>query len=293
MIWTEDEVEEEASRAGRSWPMEDANEEEQSALLALLNVLKVLHICPDLKDVLTHLNRRRGQPSEEKPPTCLPSFLFSKSRECPNYSDLMALASSLSQGSLSARFFPTHPPRKFLPCLSSWLQAWIRRGAIPVAAMNVRSETEELIPGSWHYSMIFGVGPSGVYGTNPIVCATEKFFIKYLSHPSEMAVSKAEVLEHWSNHCDLSSLRDTKDRPWADLNVLGQVIHTLREDFQKSHSAGGNSSKYIKIPCNHTCGILLFMKTDSEHVSELLSSPDFDESSSPIQIPSPSKLIQR
>ena len=43
-------------------------------------------------------------------------------------------------------------------------------GGVPIATLNLQAgvvDTEH-IPDSWHHQMIFGVGPRGIYMTNPV-----------------------------------------------------------------------------------------------------------------------------
>lgn len=66
------------------------------------------------------------------------------------------------------RFFQFHPRRR--PKLVSWLAQWIRKGAVPVATMNMQlavPEREE-VPDAWHHQLIFGVTTNAVFMTNPL-----------------------------------------------------------------------------------------------------------------------------
>lgn len=77
-------------------------------------------------------------------------------------------AEHASGGQVVGRFFALHPPRRLQ--LVPWLASWISRGAVPVATMNMQQgvhEGEE-IPDAWHHQLVFGVGPSAVYMTNPL-----------------------------------------------------------------------------------------------------------------------------
>uniref|UniRef100_A0A0K2U6Z4 Putative LOC100878358 [Megachile rotundata] n=1 Tax=Lepeophtheirus salmonis TaxID=72036 RepID=A0A0K2U6Z4_LEPSM len=292
MIWTEEEVKTKAT-----WSIETAS----TGSIAVMNVLRALNYTPEREDIINYFNSVRSseQQTEEFSSSCLPcsdnsseepkgltSYLFSCCMNSPNHKDLISVVNLYTKGQVVSRFFSTYPSRKFTPSLSKWLINWIQKGAIPVATINLREE-KELFPGSWHYLMIFGVGPTGIYVTNPIVCAPEKFFLRYLSYPSEMVVDKSDILKRWHHETDLTPLRDIKDGRWREINVLGQVIHTLREECQKQ-PLGGTAPECIRIPCNHECGITLFMNQDSEYVSELLNSHELSETSSPSNLEVPS-----
>jgi hypothetical protein len=84
--------------------------------------------------------------------------------------------------------------------------------------------------------MIFGVGPSGVYLTNPLENVPEEILLEQLSSPSELLVRRCDVMARTScdgvargsagivdADCDLSLLTRHEDQRWDHLNVLGQV----------------------------------------------------------------------
>lgn len=66
------------------------------------------------------------------------------------------------------RFFHLHPRR--LVRLVPWLARWIRKGAIPVATMNMQLAVPEGedVPDAWHHQLIFGVAQHAVFMTNPL-----------------------------------------------------------------------------------------------------------------------------
>ena len=87
--------------------------------------------------------------------------------------------------------------------------------------------------------MIFGVGPSGVYLTNPLQNVPEQILSEQLSSPSELLVRRNDVIIRASQSaavgfvdadCDLSLLSRHADERWDQLNVLGQVVNVLREE---------------------------------------------------------------
>lgn len=48
-------------------------------------------------------------------------------------------------------------------------------GAVPIATLNLQHCGEGCnIPDAWHHQMIFGVGPAGIYMTNPLQCFPEQ-----------------------------------------------------------------------------------------------------------------------
>lgn len=84
------------------------------------------------------------------------------------HQQLIAGAEQASDGRVLGRFFSLHPQRKLK--LVPWLASWIRRGAVPVATMNMQRAVPagEEIPDAWHHQLIFGVGPNAVFMTNPL-----------------------------------------------------------------------------------------------------------------------------
>lgn len=73
-----------------------------------------------------------------------------------------------SRGKVTGRFFHLHPPR--LLRLVPWLARWIRKGAVPVATMNMQVAVPngEEVPDAWHHQLIFGVAQNAVFMTNPL-----------------------------------------------------------------------------------------------------------------------------
>lgn len=77
-------------------------------------------------------------------------------------------AQEASRGQVTGRFFHLHPSRRVR--LVPWLARWIRKGAVPVATMNMQlavPEGEE-VPDAWHHQLIFGVTSNAVFMTNPL-----------------------------------------------------------------------------------------------------------------------------
>lgn len=104
----------------------------------------------------------------------LPEYLFSRSRAGATARDLVRAISQGFGEQLYSRFFPTHPRRRLR--LSSWLQRWLRRGAVPIVTINPQRaplRPGQSVPDAWHHQMVFGVGPAGVYLTNPLQCVQE------------------------------------------------------------------------------------------------------------------------
>ena len=105
------------------------------------------------------------------------------------HSQLIEGAEQASGGRVMGRFYHLHPRRRVR--LVPWLAQWIRRGAVPVATMNMQKavpEGEE-IPDAWHHQLIFGVGPNAVYMTNPLDVG-ESTFVRVLARSLLTALSR-------------------------------------------------------------------------------------------------------
>lgn len=84
------------------------------------------------------------------------------------HAQLIQGAQEASDGKVTGRFFHLHPRR--LLRLVPWLAGWIRKGAVPVATMNMQvavPEGEE-VPDAWHHQLIFGVAQNAIFMTNPL-----------------------------------------------------------------------------------------------------------------------------
>nr|XP_020511728.1 uncharacterized protein LOC110000729 isoform X2 [Labrus bergylta] len=129
---------------------------------AVLDVLKALgvDVTPEEADRCVQTRLRRN----ESP---LPDYLLSRSEAGATHAQLIRGAEEASEGKVTGRFFHLHPRR--LVSLFPWLARWIRKGAVPIATMNMQRavpEGEE-VPDAWHHQLIFGATPNAVFMTNP------------------------------------------------------------------------------------------------------------------------------
>lgn len=89
--------------------------------------------------------------------------------------------------------------------------------------------------------MVFGVGPNGVYLTNPLESLSEELMSEQLCSKSELLVRRSDVLYRFDPAtCDLSELAEFDDERWDEYNVLGQVINVLREANSGKNSQNSN-----------------------------------------------------
>lgn len=95
---------------------------------------------------------------------------------------------------------------------------------IPIATINLQKGvgSEGTIPDVWHHQMVFGVGPRGIYLTNPLECIPEKALMVQLCSPPVLKIRRADILSRWTPSTDLRPLIKHPDLRWKRMNVLGK-----------------------------------------------------------------------
>jgi hypothetical protein len=108
-------------------------------------------------------------------------------------------------------------------------------GAVPIATLNLQNGIApgNPVPDAWHHQMIFGVGPRGVYLTNPVECVSEAALWPQLCSPSVLMVRRSDVLARWNDHTNLRPLMTHPDHRWKKMNVLGMLENILTADGRK------------------------------------------------------------
>uniref|UniRef100_UPI0037E95418 uncharacterized protein isoform X1 n=1 Tax=Semicossyphus pulcher TaxID=241346 RepID=UPI0037E95418 len=230
---------------------------------AVVDVLKALgvEVTPEEADRSVQTRLRRN----ESP---LPDYLLSRSEAGATHAQLIQGAEEASKGKVIGRFFHLHPHR--LVRLVSWLARWIRKGAVPIATMNMQRavpEGEE-VPDAWHHQLIFGVAPNAVFMTNPLDLVSETELHQRLCSESVLLIRREDVLQRLTPECCLSSLSDVR---WKALDVEGQVKQMCREEEQEEDGA---KLTHITIPAAYSSGVTLFALRQSALGQELLSAPE-------------------
>ena len=214
-----------------------------TAVINALLALDVPHATAQVADEVA--TRRRAETAP------LPDYLLSRSSAGATHRDLVAALES--HYPVRCRFFHMYPRRAFEPSsLSHWLADWIGRGAVPIATLNLQRGVKQgqTVPDAWHHQMIFGVGPDGVYLTNPLESTPEELLLEQLCSPSELLVRRRDVLIRFDPAtCDLSELSAMSDERWDDFNVLGQVVNVLREAGSKSSQKV--KTEHVRIPADY------------------------------------------
>ncbi|XP_036947442.1 uncharacterized protein LOC119015504 [Acanthopagrus latus] len=269
-----DEEEEEEEQAGAEeamlWSIQEALERQTLQIgasacgaTAVVDVLKALgvDVAPEEADRCVRTRLRRN----ESP---LPDYLLSRSEAGATHAQLIEGAEEASQGKVTGRFFHLHPRR--LVRLVPWLASWIRKGAVPVATMNMQlavPEGEE-VPDAWHHQLIFGVASNAVFMTNPLDVVSAQELHQRLCSESVLLIRREDVLQRLTPDSSLSSLSEPR---WKALDVEGQVRQMHQEEEEEDDGA---KLTHIRIPAAYSSGITFFALRESELGQELLSAPD-------------------
>ncbi|KAK9523804.1 hypothetical protein VZT92_017695 [Zoarces viviparus] len=234
---------------------------------AVVDVLKALgvDVAPEEADRCVQTRPRRN----ESP---LPDYLLSRSEAGATHSQLIQGAQEASEGKVAGRFFHFHPRRRVR--LIPWLARWIRKGAVPVATMNMQlavPEGEE-VPDAWHHQLVFGVAPHAVFMTNPLDVGSEEEVHQRLCSESVLLIRREDVLQRLTPDCCLSSLSESQSDPrWKALDIEGQVRQMALEEEQEPDRP---KLAHITIPAAYSSGITLFALRGSQLGHQLLHAPE-------------------
>ncbi|XP_041637972.1 uncharacterized protein LOC121506295 [Cheilinus undulatus] len=228
---------------------------------AVVDVLKALgvDVTPEEADRCVQTRLRRN----ESP---LPDYLLSRSEAGATHAQLIRGAEEASKGKVLGRFFHLHPHR--LVRLVPWLANWMRKGAVPIATMNMQRAVPEGedVPDAWHHQLIFGAAPNAIFMTNPLDMVSEGELHQRLCSESVLLIRREDVLQRLTPDCCLSSLSDPR---WKTLDVEGQVKQMILEEEE-----GEAKLTHITIPAAYSSGVTLFALRQSELGQELLSAPE-------------------
>ncbi|PAA53611.1 hypothetical protein BOX15_Mlig032702g2, partial [Macrostomum lignano] len=220
----------------------------------------------------------------------LTAYLLSRARAGTTAQDLIDGVQRFTNGRVRARFFACHPRRK-LPGrngLHRWLSDWMRRGAVAILTLNPQviggaavstgaaspsadaaaattaagaggGNGSRVVADAWHHQMVYGVTHEGVHLTNPHSLLTWPSLSAQLCSESVLLVRKADVCKVWTNNDDLTPLANQPDPRWTSMNVLGQVICTLREFKHKGFDGFRPKwAHHVCLPAAYKSGISLF-----------------------------------
>uniref|UniRef100_A0A096MHR1 Uncharacterized protein n=1 Tax=Poecilia formosa TaxID=48698 RepID=A0A096MHR1_POEFO len=150
-------------------------------------------------------------------------------------------AQEASGGKAVGRFFHLYPRRRVR--LVPWLASWIRKGAVPVATMNMQLAVPdgEEVPDAWHHQLIFGVAPRAVFMTNPLDVVRIVFLYQNLCFVLVLVVFSP-----------------------------GQVRQMMLEEELED----GPRTAHVSIPAAYSSGVTLFALTGSDAAQQLLKAPE-------------------
>ncbi|CAL1535469.1 unnamed protein product, partial [Lymnaea stagnalis] len=237
---------------------------------AVLNVLKALKFNSEKSSVCKVI-----QTSLRKEDACVPEYLFSRARAGTTAEELMHGVEKLSGGAVGGRFFHFWPPRKVK--LLQWLAYWMKRGAIPMATLNLQQGPHSLwqVPDSWHHQMVYGVSHQGLYLTNPLEIVSERSAMKQLCSDSVLMVRRQDIISRFRETTNLGQLFSHPDPRWRTMNVLGKVVNVLRE-FNMPSMPGYRLqvTSHVTIPASYKAGVTLFMRKDKSSWTTLMNAPE-------------------
>ncbi|XP_042239014.1 uncharacterized protein LOC121877357 isoform X2 [Homarus americanus] len=237
---------------------------------AIINVLLALDYPNTVEEVQKSIQTRLR--AEIAP---VVNYLFSRSVAGTSHRDLINGVTQLSQGAIKAKFFHMFPKRAVQ--LSRWLAHWISRGGVPLATLNLQVGVPpgQTIPDAWHHQMIFGVGPQGIYLTNPLECVSDCLLGDQLCTDSVLLVRRADVVGRWGQGDRLIRLTQHPDTRWRDMNVLGQVVGVLKEQAAPPVVQGRRHlTSHVAIPAAYQSGVTIFMRSDNPQLHTLMQAEE-------------------
>ncbi|KAK4299662.1 hypothetical protein Pmani_028084 [Petrolisthes manimaculis] len=237
---------------------------------AIINVLLALDYTYPVEEVQGQVATRLR--AEDAP---VVDYLFSRSVAGTTHQDLIEGVTALSHGAIQAKFFHMFPKRAVQ--LSRWLAEWITKGGVPLATLNLQVGVApgQTVPDAWHHQMIFGVGPQGIYLTNPLECVSDCLLGDQLCTDSLLLVRRADVVCRWGQGDNLIRLTRHKDQRWRDMNVLGQVVGVLKEQAAPPVVQGRRHlTSHVAIPAAYKSGITIFMRSDNPNLNTLLQAEE-------------------
>ncbi|ROT69872.1 hypothetical protein C7M84_011918 [Penaeus vannamei] len=232
---------------------------------AIINVLLALDYPCTVEEVQASIKTRLR--AETAP---VVDYLLSRSVAGTTHRDLIDGVTKLSKGTVKAKFFHMFPKRAVQ--LSRWLAQWISRGGVPLATLNLQVGVApgQTVPDAWHHQMIFGVGPQGIYLTNPLECVSDSLLGDQLCTDSVLLVRRADVVNRWGQGDKLIRLTQQPDPRWREMNVLGQVVGVLKEQAAPPVVQGRRHlTSHVAIPAAYQSGVTIFMRSDNPHIHTL------------------------
>ena len=162
--------------------------------IAIINVFKALNYEFDYDYLNENIKYNKRNESGT-----LAQYLFSRSIAGMNANELIENIRNVSNNKITGRFFSFYPPRD--ANILQWLSHWIKKGAIPVALLNLqRVSIWGFVPDAWHHQMIYGCGgtDSCINLTNPIERKTVDLIMKELTSESVLLVRSIDIIKRYN-----------------------------------------------------------------------------------------------
>ncbi|KAL7639479.1 UNVERIFIED_CONTAM: hypothetical protein RMT77_009980 [Armadillidium vulgare] len=236
---------------------------------AVINVLSALDHSRSVKTVTSAIKTRLR--AENSP---LVQYLLSRSNAGTTHDDLIKGIEVISEGAVKGKFFHMFPKRAFQ--LTRWLTSWINKGGVPLATLNLQVGVPpgQTVPDAWHHQMVFGVGPQGIYLTNPLECVSDSLLSDQLCSDSVLLVRRSDIVSRWDQNDKLIQLSLHPDPRWNEINVLGQVVCVLKEERAPEMLQGRrHMTSHVCIPATYQSGVSIFVRSDNPCLQELLNAP--------------------
>jgi len=216
-----------------------------------------------------------------------------------NAAELIQNINNATNNQIDGCFLPFYPPVALNLC--EWLAKWIRKGAVPVALLNLQKTSYfGVIADAWHHQMIYGCDMNTIHLTNPFETKPVDLIMNELTSQSVLLVRTEDVLKRFianqtnlEDLVSLSKLSANERKRWLEMDVLGQVVEVLGEhdiqldlDLDKNGSNSARNPEYplrhesnnfishIAIPASYVPGITLFAYSDSSLLNEIKESTE-------------------
>lgn len=189
---------------------------------AVLNVLNALRLPIPSLETLNECVKTKLRSNS----SLLTEYLLSRSEAGTDHNALIDGLRKLSNNQIDARFFHMYPER--VVNLYTWLAFWIKNGAVPIATLNLQ-KCAGYIPDAWHHQMIYGVGPKGIFMTNPLECIQAEHLWPQLHSESILLIRREDILKRWNIKTDLPQLIKIRDARWRTMNVVGVYTNNKQQ----------------------------------------------------------------
>jgi hypothetical protein len=250
-----------------------------NSFASICNALTALNINISEQELMRSVKVRIKQ---DKSDLC--DYLLSCSEAGFNHVDLIHEIKHICGDRVVARFFPMH---NRLVNLNEWLADWISRGCVPMVTLNLQKGD---LPANyspseaWVNRMVWGVSGRDIFLTNPLEVLPDTCLLPQLDSPSEVLVRRDDIIQRFTPSTNLRRIisnRQGFNQKWREMNVLGQVVNMMRENFAAlsedltDMEHGSSITSHVRIPALYASGVTIFCDSlDAETASLLLATAE-------------------